>query len=93
MGMELGVGAVLAVGQPVGVPAGEAVGVGVVLVGTVIEEQAEAGTVEFVAAAGDAEACVRLEQAGGGSAAQGQLTAECTPQGTSYFLANSSTTL
>jgi len=53
MGMEFGVGAALAIGQPVGVPAGEVVGVGVVLVGTVSEEQAEAGAVEFVGGVDD----------------------------------------
>lgn len=46
MGLLLRVGAMLAIGQPVGAPAGEAVGVCVVLVGTIIEEQAEAGAVE-----------------------------------------------
>jgi len=47
VGVELGLGALLATGQPVGAPAGEVVGVSVVLAGTVIEEQAEAGALEF----------------------------------------------
>ena len=38
----------LAVGEPVGAPAGQIVGMGGVAVGTLIEKQAEAGAIEFV---------------------------------------------
>ena len=48
MRVLLGVGAVLAVGDPVVAPAGEVVGMGVVPIGAVIQEQAEADAMELV---------------------------------------------
>ena len=48
MGMLVGPGAMFAEGEPIGAPAGEVVGVGVVPVGAVIQDEAETDAVELV---------------------------------------------
>jgi hypothetical protein len=48
MGVLFGPGAMLAVGEPAGKPAGEVVGMGIIAVGAVVQDQAEAGAVELV---------------------------------------------
>ena len=49
MGVLFGIAVMAAVGQPVGAPAGQVVGMGVVAVGAVVEEQAEAGAMDLMA--------------------------------------------